>query len=897
MSRIARCLAVAGFLLASAWARADAPFSFDATPGALPKDVVPIEYVVHLVPDAASHRFRGEQRVLLEVRRTTREIRLHALELEVTSASLAGNGLPRTVLGAPRVDADRQMLVFTPPRALRPGRYRLSMTWRGVINTTAEAFFLDPYRSPAGERALLATDFEPTGARRLLPCWDEPAFRARFRFSVDLPAASAAVSNMPAAKRVPIGDGLVRTTFSATPAMPSYLIALVAGELERTEGVVDGTRIGIVTTEGKRASAAFALAAAQELLHDFNGYFGTPYPLPKLDHIALPGGFSGAMENWGAIIYNEAALLVAPGGSEQSERRVYGIVAHETAHQWFGNLVTMAWWDDLWLNEAFATWMATRAGDRAHPQWRVWLDAALRRDEAMALDARPTAHPIHQPIRKESEAESAFDDITYEKGAGFLRMLEDHLGEAAFRDGIRAYLLRHRGSNTTAADLWAALGAASGRPVAGIASAWIEEPGFPLLSIDARCEAGQRIVGLRQSAFRAEPASADASAPAAASATPSAAPAALWRVPVRIGTASGAGGESVLLENTSMEVASRAGCDDPLLIDPGNVGYFRVRYAPPLFEALLARWPTLPDSARLKLGADSAALLQSGQQPLASHLALMARMPNEPRLAIWSRVLTDLALFDSIADEASRPVLKRYAISLLEPRFAALGWDERPGESGEDRLLRPRLAMALAEADDAATLDEGRARFTRSLAEPESVPASMTVAVAQIAARGADAATWEQLRARAERALATEDKFRDYRALAAARDPALAERTMALATSREVPQLVRHSLLAAVAQAGHREAAWAYSQAHADALLADAKRYDNGKTFASIAQGAASAAMADRLLAFAQAKLPADALPEIRRAEDEIRIRARLQARLLPDLKAALGVPPQQGGR
>ena len=889
MNRTVRCLALAGLLLASACARAEAPFSFDATPGALPKDVVPIEQVVHLVPEAAAHRFRGEQRVLLEVRRSTREIRLHALELEIASASLSGNGLPRTVLAQPRLEADRQMLVFTLPRPVRPGRYWLRMAWRGVINTTAEALFLDPYRSPAGERALLATDFEPTGARRLLPCWDEPAFRARFRFSVDLPSASTAFSNMPATQRMPLGRGLVRTTFAATPAMPSYLIALVAGELERTEASVDGTRIGIVTTEGKRASAAYALASAQELLHDFNGYFGARYPLPKLDHLALPGGFQGAMENWGAIIYNEATLLVAPGGSEQSKQRVYGTVAHETAHQWFGNLVTMAWWDDLWLNEAFATWMGTRASDRFNPQWQVWLDATLRRDEAMALDARPSTHPVRQSITKESEAESAFDDITYEKGAAFLRMLEDHLGEAAFRDGVRRYVARHRGSNTTAADLWAALGAASGRPVAEIASAWIEAPGFPLISVEARCDAGQRVVGLRQSRFHAEPAGAAASAPAAAASEP------LWRVPLRIAAAGGgsaAGGESMLLESPSTEVSQRADCDDPLLIDAGNTGYFRVRYAQPLFDALLARWPALPDSARLKLAADSSALLQSGQQPLASHLALMARVASEPRLAIWLRTLADLARFESIADEATRPALRRYAIGLVKPRFAALGWEERSGESSEDRLLRPRLAMALAEADDAETLAEGRARFTRSLAEPQSVPASMTTAVAQVAARGADAATWEQLRSRADGALATADKFRDYRALAAARDPALAERAMALATAREVPQLVRRRLLEAVAQAGHREAAWAYAQAHADELLADVKRYDNGKTFAAIAQGSASAAMADRLLAFAQSKLPADALPEIRRTEDEIRTRARLQERLLPGLKAALSIAP-----
>ena len=886
MNIASRGLACAAFFLAAACARAEAPFAFDTTPGALPKDVVPIAHTVRLVPDLAAHRFEGEQSVLIEVRRSTREIRLHALELEVTSASLAGPGLPRTALAAPRVDAAKQMLVFTPGRALRPGRYRLVMAWRGVINSTAEALFVDRYASPGGEKSLLATDFEPTGARRLLPCWDEPAFRTRFRFAVDLPAASTAVSNMPAQSRTPLPGGRVRTQFAATPKMPSYLIALVAGDLERTETHVDGTRIGIVAPVGKRGSAGYALAAAGQVLHEFNGYFGTPYPLPKLDHIAWPGGFAGAMENWGAIIYTEAALLVGPEGSERNKQRVFGTVAHETAHQWFGNLVTMAWWDDLWLNEAFATWMANKAADSAHPEWRVWLGAAERREDAMGLDARASTHPVRQPVATEAEAENAFDDITYEKGGGFLLMLEDHLGEAPFRAGIRTYIARHRGSNTTGADLWAALAEASGRPVAEIARAWLDTPGFPLVSVEARCEAGRQVLRFGQSVFRAEPAAASASASASASAP-------IWQVPIRVSSVGGAGARSndaFLLTSASTDRTGGSACGDAALpvVDPGNVGYYRVRYAPPLFEGLLARWPELPDGARFKLASDSSALLQSGQLPLAAYLGVLERVPAEPRLAIWSRALADLSLFDSLADDAFRPALQRYAVRLLKPRFAALGWDEKPGEPGDDRQLRARLATALADADDAETLAEARTRFRRWLVEPASVPASMADALTHAAMRRAEPADWEALRARATRATASEERFRDFRALAWPRDPALAERALALSSAPEVPQIARQEMVWRVAEAGHGEAAWAYAEGHAEALVADIKHYGSGAVFARLARRAATAETADRLEALARAGLPEDARPEIRRAADEIRTRARLRDRLLPELKAAL---------
>lgn len=807
MNRIGRCLAVAGCLLASAWARADAPFSFGATPGALPKDVVPIEHVVHLVPDAASHRFRGEQRVLLDVRRTTREIRLHALELEVTSASLGGNGLPRTVLGAPRVDADRQMLVFTPPRALRPGRYRLSMTWRGVINTTAEAFFLDPYRGPAGERALLATDFEPTGARRLLPCWDEPAFRARFRFSVDLPAASTAVSNMPAAKRVSIGDGLVRTTFAATPAMPSYLIALVAGELERTEGVVDGTRIGIVTTEGKRASAAFALAAARELLHDFNGYFGTPYPLPKLDHIALPGGFSGAMENWGAIIYNEAALLVAPGGSEQSKQRVYGTVAHETAHQWFGNLVTMAWWDDLWLNEGFASWMETKASDHFNPTWGALLDRVGGREAAMGLDGFATTHPVVQHIRTVEETNQAFDTITYQKGEAVISMLEAYAGADTWRDGLRAYMKDRAYGNATTQDLWRAVEAAGATGLTAIANDFTTQPGIPLIRVaEARCVGGATRLVLEQSEFSRDRKATVAAQPLR------------WRVPLLL-TSLGGKPTRIVLGGGRGE-ATLAGCA-PVVVNGGQLGYFRTLYPAPALAGLTKALPKLAPIDQLGLVKDNLALSRASYQAMAPALDLLSAVPARGDANVAAGAVEEWStLYDSLAvDPAEQAKLGKLIAKQWRRRMTALRFEPRAGETLPQAQLRTALIAMLGKQGDPAVAAEARRRFVALAANPRALDGPLKTAWLRIVATNATRAEWDALAALAKSSTGLVERSTYFGLLGRASDPVLAQATLDLALTDTAPQTTRAAMIRQVAE-NHGDLAFAFAMANRSQIAA-----------------------------------------------------------------------------
>jgi len=876
MRSLRRLLLGAALILVAPAVAAQPPFAFATTPGALPKDVVPVEYALHIVPDIAGRSFRGDGSYRIEVLQPTARIVLHALEIEVVSAALRGPGRSVLNLGPPEIDKARQLLVFTLPKPLPRGRYTLALAWTGRINASVEGLYADPYPSAAGARVLLATEMEPSNARRLLPCWDEPSFRARFRLSVDLAPGFAGYSNMPVERREALPDGGTRLAFAPTPPMASYLLALVAGELERVTAQAGSTELGVVVTAGKAGRAQYALQAGKQLLPYYNDYFGMPYPLPKLDHIGVPGGFGGAMENWGAIVYTEANLLVDPASSpEQTRQIVYSIMAHEIAHQWLGNLVTMAWWDDLWLNESFAQWMATKATDRFHPEWRVLLQANEGRERAMDLDARASTHPIHQPIASESQAESAFDSITYQKGGAFLRMLEAWLGEEPFRRGIGAYLAKHRLSNTTGTDLWQMLSAASGEPVATVAADWTTQPGFPLVSVDARCEGGRREVSLRQDQFQAL-------------AGIEGADSRLWSIPLQFGRSDGGPAARALLQSRS---ATRVlpGCEGALLVDAGNVGFYRVRYARPLFDALLAEWPRLPDAARLKLLSDTGALVHADQATLASWLDLVARLGDEPRLALWTRVVNELESFDRLLlGEPSRPALDRFAVRLIAPRFAQLGWEEKAGESAEERDLRSLLAGALARHGDVGAIAESRARFARFLVDRASLSPALLDPVLNSVGRHADAATWEQLHALAAAAPTGEERFRYFHALALARDPALAERNLRLALAADVPRLVRQEMVGIVAAGGHLAAAWAFAREHADALLADVTANAGGRYFGRIVDSAASAAIADELEAFVAARLPADALVDARRAGDEIRTRARLKTRLAPQLAAAL---------
>ena len=863
-----RLIATAALLAAASPAQAEAPFSFAATPGKLPKDVVPVQYAAHLVPDIAAATFLGSETIEIDVLKATSVIMLNVANIEIDAASLSGKGGERKL--TPIIDKEQQTLTFKLEAPLAPGRYQLALKFHGVIGREARGAFYLPYKVDGVDKRVLATQMEPSDARRLLPLWDEPAFRANFKLTVDVPATFKAYSNMPVANQETLAGGLRRYSFGTTPKMPSYLLVLVAGELERTTAKQDGVEIGVVTTAGKQAAAAYALASTKDLLRYFNKYFAQPYPLPKLDQIAIPGGFNGAMENWGGIVYNESALLYDPKTSPESVKQTsFGINAHEVAHQWFGNLVTMAWWDNLWLNEGFASWMATKAEEHFYPEWRSQLASLAEREGVMNLDARKSTHPIQTPVLTEEQAANAFDAITYTKGQSFLRMLEAYLGEEPFRKGMRAYMARHQYSNTTSADLWAALEKASGKPVEKLASDWTLQPGFPLVKVSQLCENGKRRVTLSQEQYRIDE-------PATESR--------LWNVPVKLGTVGGK--SSYTLLSTAHTTVVQPGCDGVLVADPDSVGYFRVQYDSATFDALAAQVTKLPDTTRLRLLSDTWSMAQSGRVKLDSYLKLVARYSDEPRLAIWDAITANYSNLDKLTEgEPEQTQVRRHLVALVTPKFKQIGWTEKPGESIEERQLRAKLASALANAGDADAIAQGRAMLARYLADPSSVSVSMLDFAILAGARQADAATYDKLEARILQTQNTEQRNRLARALTSATDPALAARTLALTLAPGIPANITGFMVSGVA-GGHQRQAWEFAVANKEALLKNQDAISRNTFFPGLMSGSFNAADADTLEAYVAGNFGPDAQDAAKRTINGIRTRAAQKQRLLPQLRA-----------
>jgi aminopeptidase N len=857
--------------IAAIGAHAEAPYAFDKTPGKLPKDVIPVEYTAHLTPNIDANSFTGTETVEIEVLKPTATIMLNAAALDIDGASLSGKGMQALKL-TPVLDEKQETLSFTLPKELAPGRYRLELAFRGRINREGRGLFYVNYQAGKADKKLIATTMEPTDARRMLPTWDEPSFRARFRLSVDLPAGLKAYSNTPVDKQSTLAGGKQRISFKPTPKMPSYLVVLAAGEFERISTKQDGVEIGVVTTEGKKEKGAAALAASRDLLHFYNNYFGVPYPLAKLDHIAIPNGLNGAMENWGGIVYNETTLLYDPKTSPEAVRQLtFSVNAHETAHQWFGNLVTMAWWDNLWLNEGFASWMASKATDRFHPEWRPYLANMGDRERVMNLDARKTTHPIQTPVETEAQAADAFDDITYEKGQAFLRMLEAYLGEDAFRKGIRAYMAKHQYSNTTSSDLWTALEQASGKPVGKLASDWTTQPGFPLIKVEQVCEDGKRKVTLTQQQFRLdEPATENR----------------LWSVPLQVGTVNGKA-MYTLLSGASTRV-TLPGCEGALVVDPHSVGYFRIQYDRASFDALAGQAAHLPDPTRLKLLNDTWTQVTAGSVPLDAWLKLAGELRDEPRLAVWEAMASSLNFLDSLArGEPERPLVRRFIAGFAKPKMAKLGWTEKAGETPENAQLRALLAGVLARAGDEEAVAQARSRFERWTHDPASVSPAMIGFVTSTAGRYADTQTFAVLAERLAETQNTEERSRLTGSLTQVQDPALADKVLQMALAPSTPPTMVARIVQGVGRE-HPDQAWNFAVTNREPLMKTQDSLGRNRTFPGILAASSSPQDAQRMEDFVRKNFEADAQVEAQRVASGIRVRAAQKARLLPQVREAL---------
>lgn len=847
---------------------AEPVFSFGATPGKLPKTVVPVHHAIELRPDIANLTLPGVETVDIEVREPTARLTLNAVNTDFAAVTVDDSAARADIA----LDAAAETATFTFAQPLAVGPHRLRIEFTARINKFDRGFFFVDYPTDQGVKRLLTSKLEPSDARRIFPCWDEPAFKASFALTVVVPRNHLAVGNMPVEREEPIEPNLKRVAFAVTPAMSSYLFVLTVGELERITAEADGVTIGVVATAGKAAKGQFALDSAVKLLAWFNDYFGVKYPLPKLDLIAVPGGFGGAMENWGGITFFESRLLFDPATNPDSARRgIFGIIAHEMAHQWFGDLVTMAWWDNLWLNEGFATWMATKASERFHPQWQSWLNGYSQKQFAMALDARRTSHPIQQPIANESEAMVAFDAITYNKGQALIRMLENYLGEAAFRDGIRGYMARHAYGNTTTADLWQALERAAQKPVTGIAASFTEQDGVPLILAETSCSGDDQRLTLRQDRFVIAPAGVAALPPRN------------WKVPVAVGRPGATQSPEVVLLQGSTEIAARS-CGEPIKVNFGDIGYYRVEYGPISRTVLAKSLPQMSAEDRVNFLADSWAMVAAGRAEPPSYLALVETVGADDRRPVWEQVIGVFNTLNRLSrDRAERPAVQRYARAKLRPVFDRVGWEGSGSGDDDDMLLRGSLIRTLGEFGDEDIIAEAKRRFAGFLKDPNSLPGALRDAVTHIVGVTADRATYDTLLALARKSTVTNERLRYYFAAASARDAALASATLALALTDEAPGTIVTGLISAVAAAGEQpDLAWNFVRANFDTLLAKQGPQFRDQFIANFMTNFSDGGHAAELAAFAPVQATSGGRVMAARALETIAISADLKARALP---------------
>jgi len=753
----------------AASAMAEAPFAFDRTPGQLPKEVVPQAYRIDVATDLDHLTLAGSEAIDIDVRKAVDSITLNQAGLALSKASLE-DGTVASITQDEK--AQTATLHFASP--VKPGRHTLSITYTGPIPNTPNGIYYDDYKTESGaSKRMLVTQFEVADARRMFPGWDEPAFKATFQLSVTIPEALQPVSNMPVVSTKPAGPGLKHVEFATSPRMSTYLLAVVAGDLSAIHDKAGSTDIALWAPTGTQQNGAYALSAEKQILPYYNAYFGVPYPLPKLDLIAIPGNYAaGAMENWGAITFIDNTLLFDPGQSSPSTKEtVFLDVAHEMAHQWSGDLVTMGWWDNIWLNEGFATWMEDKATDHFNPTWEIWPRQHEAREGAMGQDAQPTTHAIQQVIHDTTEANSAFDQISYQKGEQVIRMVEDWIGPDAFRDGMRAYMKAHAYHNATSADLWAALGKAAGRDVAGVATTFTEQPGIPLVHVSRSCDGGRGQITLTQDRFTIHDPHPKAET---------------WKIPVTIGVP-GAAPAHVLL-GAGPAVLPLASCGAAAKANLGEDGYYRTQYDDASLRALAPIFGTFEAADRANLLGDQFALFVANRAPLADWLNLLPGLAQEKNIAVWDDTLVHLhRLYDTLSGSALRDKFDTYAVRLIKPEFGRLGWDAKPGESFLDSLLRPDLIAALGRYGDQDVVAEAGRRFQAFLKDPAALAPALREPVLDIVGHHADQATYDSLKALGVKATSTEEKLRYFSAMASASDPALIKQTVAFADAGEVP--------------------------------------------------------------------------------------------------------------
>ena len=772
----------------------------------LPRHVIPNRYEIRLEPDLDKALFHGQETVIVTVVQPTTAIVMNAAELSIGQAYLE-NDRKQLLDASVELDESLQRCRLTFAQAVTPGLWRLTIAFHGTLNDKLRGFYRSTYKDASGTTlTMAATQFEATDARRAFPCWDEPDFKAVFATTLVVDPGLTAVSNTSViSESVETGKKTVR--FADSIRMSTYLVAFVVGHRQATEPTFVGkTPIRLWTVPGKQPLTEFGHDIAAASLEFFERYYGIPYPGDKLDLLAIPDFASGAMENLGAITFRETALLVDPHAGTHSElERVADVVAHENAHMWFGDLVTMSWWNGLWLNEAFATFMEMLAVDAWKPEWNRWDTFSVARATAFSVDGLWSTRPIEYPVRAPKDADAMFDVLTYEKGASVLRMLEQHIGPDVFREGVRDYLRTHAYGNADTKDLWVSLGKAAQQPVPELMDGWIFKPGYPLVTARMAGDSELVLTQRRFSYIQRNEASDQR-----------------WQIPVqiRIETDDRTESRRLLLKEGDTRVALLRGTRR-LLINEGGHGFYRVNYDALLLQRLVdGGLHHLAPTERFNLISDAWATTLAGLMPLSDYLQLTRHFTQERDKNVWAVLLDSLSFLNRIITAGERPALEAFVRSLIAPAVQELGWMPRPDDNDLVRQLRGELIGALGKlGNDPDVQKQAAAHYERYTHDPAAVDPNVVPALVTILAHIGDEARYEEFSERYKTASTPQEERRYLFSLAAFQPPSLLARTLIHTIDGEIrTQDAPFVVSAGLGNVYGRESAWEFVKKNWDQM-------------------------------------------------------------------------------
>ncbi|HEY5664264.1 MAG TPA: M1 family metallopeptidase [Ilumatobacter sp.] len=762
----------------------------DLDPYRLPRTSVPTRYELTLEPDLPAGRFRGEVAVSVSTRQASSELVLNAIDLELDACTF--DGAPAEF----RLDPATERVFVAPAGGVAEGDHVLRFEFRGELNDQLRGFYRSTYRDAAGtERVIATTQMQSTDCRRTFPCWDEPDLKAVFAVTLVVEPDLLAVSNGPEIHRQVRHDGKLVLRFADTMVMSSYLVAFVVGPLEATEWAdADGIPVRIVHLPGKAHLTGFGLDVATFCLRWFQDYYGIAYPSDKVDLVALPDFAAGAMENLGCITFRENLLLVDPAAATQGERQlVADVVAHELAHMWFGDLVTMGWWNGIWLNEAFATFMELAACDAYRPDWDRWTFFGLERSAAFEVDSLSSTRPVEYDVQSPDDCAGMFDVLTYQKGGALLRMLEQYLGAERFRQGVAHYLATHAYGNTETADLWDAIEHTSGEPVRRVMDSWIWQPGYPLVSAVVT---GDELV-LSQRRFSFDPDSVSD---------------ALWSIPLVV--RQGDRTDRLLLEADEVRLAAPPGA---VVVNAGGHGFYRVSYCDELRGRLSSDVvATMSTLERYNLVDDAWSAVTAGDMTAPEYLDLVERFADERRYGVWQSIAIGLrGVRRLLDDDRAVAAFEQRVTALVAPALAALG-EPAAGEPELAAKLRGLLlAVQALPGGDADAVGRARSYYEQWSAAPASVDAELAAAATGIVAATGDRADYERMLALASDASTPQVQLRHLYALAEFDDAELMQRTCELAMTDLVKtQNAPFLLRACIGNRHHGAAAWDFVRRH-----------------------------------------------------------------------------------